>query len=72
MTRYETDKKYHIVRLEPRMLKFVAKEGFGLNENDMDPIQDWTKQSNCGVRTSFDTFKFRNEKQITMFLLRWS
>lgn len=72
MTRYETDKKYHIVRLEPRELKLVAKDGFGLNEQDIDPIQDWTKETKCGVRTCFDTFKFRSEKQITMFLLRWS
>ena len=44
----------------------------GLSEQDMDPIQEWCEQHNCGKRRSFDTFRFRNKKEITMFLLRWS
>jgi len=44
----------------------------GLNEQDMDPIQAWCERNNCGTRTSFDTWKFRNDDEITMFLLRWS
>ena len=43
-----------------------------LQESDMDPIQEWCDAHHCGIRTSFDTFKFRNKKQITMFLLRWA
>lgn len=43
----------------------------GIREKDMDPIQAWCEEYHCGVRTSFDTFKFRNKKEITMFLLRW-
>lgn len=43
----------------------------GLSERDMDPIQEWCQKHDCGVRISFDTFKFRNKKEITMFLLRW-
>ena len=43
----------------------------GLNEGDMDPIQAWCEEHNCGTRTSFDTFTFKNKKEITMFLLRW-
>ena len=42
-----------------------------LQESDIDPIQEWCQEHNCGIRTSFDTFKFRNKKQITMFMLRW-
>lgn len=42
-----------------------------LQERDMDPIQAWCDAHNCGRRTSFDTFKFRNKKEITMFLLKW-
>ena len=45
---------------------------WGLNEYDLDPIQYWCKEHNCGTRMSFDMFKFRNKKEITMFLLRWS
>lgn len=43
----------------------------GLNEVDIDPIQKWCEDHNCGRRMSFDTFRFRNKKEITMFLLRW-
>lgn len=43
----------------------------GLSERDIDPIQKWCQEHNCGIRTSFDTFKFKNKKEITMFLLRW-
>jgi len=35
------------------------------------PIQEWCLENNCGSRMSYDTFKFRNQKQKTMFLLRW-
>jgi hypothetical protein len=44
----------------------------GLSDGDVDPIQKWCEKHDCGVRTSFDTFKFRNKKEITMFLLRWA
>ena len=52
----------------------VAPRGFerGLNESDMDPIQAWTTECNCGTRMSFNVWKFKNEKQITMFLIRWA
>ena len=43
----------------------------GLNESDMEPIQRWCEANNCGVRTSFNMIRFRNKKEITMFLLRW-
>ena len=52
----------------------VGPRGFerGLNESDMDPIQAWSVECNCGTRTSFNVWQFKNEKQITMFLIRWS
>lgn len=52
----------------------VAPRGFerGLNETDMDPIQAWSTECNCGIRMSFNIWKFKNEKQITMFLIRWA
>jgi len=49
-----------------------AEWGEGLNELDMEPIQAWCEKNNCGTRMSFDTFRFRNDDEITMFLLRWS
>jgi len=44
----------------------------GLRDTDMDPVQDWCVANRCGVRTSFDTFKFRDERELTAFLLKWS
>ena len=52
----------------------IMPRGFelGLNEQDMDPIQQWCQEHSCGRRVSFDTFQFKNQAQITMFLLKWS
>jgi hypothetical protein len=50
---------------------FAPRTG-GLRDTDMDPIQNWCVENKCGVRTSFDTFKFRNEDELTFFLLKWS
>jgi hypothetical protein len=44
----------------------------GIGEHDIDPIQEWCEKNNCGKRISFDTFRFRNKKEMTMFLLKWS
>ena len=43
-----------------------------LSEEDMKQVWEWCSRNNCGTRMSFDTFKFRSKKHITMFLLRWS
>ena len=32
----------------------------------------WTDECRCGIRMSFNVWKFKNEKQITMFLIRWT
>jgi hypothetical protein len=44
----------------------------GLNESDMDPIQAWSAECNCGKRMSFNVWQFKNEKHITMFLMKWA
>jgi hypothetical protein len=48
------------------------RPGRGLSEPDMDPIQAWSEECRCGTRMSFNVWLFKNEKQITMFLIRWS
>jgi hypothetical protein len=52
----------------------IQPRGFerGLRETDMDPIAAWTDECNCGTRMSFNVWKFKSEKQITMFLIRWA
>ena len=43
----------------------------GLRDTHLEPVQEWCIQNRCGRRTSFEQFKFRNEQEITMFLLKW-
>jgi hypothetical protein len=44
----------------------------GLNEDDMLPIQEWVEANLKGSkRISFDTWLFKNDKHITMFLMMW-
>jgi hypothetical protein len=45
---------------------------WGLREEDMDPVQKWSQETNCGTRMSFDIWQFKTQKQITMFLLAWT
>ena len=44
----------------------------GISEADMDPVQAWCQQHDCGRRLSFDIFQFRDQQEITLFLLRWA
>ena len=44
----------------------------GLTESDIDVIQEWCQANDCGIRTSFDTFRFRSDKDMTLFLLKWA
>jgi len=52
----------------------IQPRGFerGLREVDMDPIQVWSQECGCGIRMSFNVWKFKSAKEITMFLLKWS
>jgi hypothetical protein len=59
------------IRAVPTDMNYSNPGLGGLTEQDMDPIQEWCTECKCGIRTSFDTFKFKNSKQITMFLLKW-
>lgn len=49
-----------------------ARSFIGLRDTDLDPVQDWCVASKCGERISFDMFKFRNEQEMAVFLLKWS
>ena len=46
-----------------------------LSEDDTKQVipqmAHWCLENDCGYRTSYDTFKFRTNKQRMMFLLRW-
>lgn len=45
---------------------------YGLQPDLFDLIGLWCKDTGCGRRTAYNEFTFREEKQITLFLLRWS
>ncbi len=57
--------------LAARVRKTPEGWDLGISEQDIMPIVEWCHEHNCGVRTSFDMIKFRNKKEMTMFLLRW-
>ena len=43
----------------------------GLKSDMLDPVQQWCEETGCGRRVSFDMFKFRNDEEVTAFLLKW-
>ncbi len=53
----------------------VQPRGFerGLRDGDMDEVQNWIWTNiPSAKRLSFDMWLFKEDKHITMFLLRWS
>lgn len=62
-----SDKRYE--NIQGKELEWIFS--LDADERDIDPIQKWCEENTCGKRTSFDTFIFRNEKELTIFLLRW-
>ncbi len=43
----------------------------GLTEGHLIPVQQWCEENDCGVRLSFDMFRFRNKAEMSAFLLKW-
>lgn len=43
--------------------------------DDMEIITEdmgrWCKDTGCGVRTAYNEFKFKDDEQLTMFVMRW-
>ena len=52
----------------------IGPRGFerGLRESDLEPIQEWSTKTGCGVRTSFNMWKFKKPEDMTAFMLKWS
>ena len=55
-----------------RPLTLLASSREVLSEGDIDPIQAWCQETRIGKRTSFDTFAFHNNADMSMFLLQWN
>ena len=60
-----------IVWVDRSAKKHVLVAQGALTDADLEPVQQWCRESRCGTRTSFDTFVFRTAAEKTMFLLRW-
>ena len=52
----------------------VEGEGWtnAADQDIVEAMQAWCEESHCGIRMSYDQFAFKNEKELSMFMLRWS
>jgi hypothetical protein len=57
------------VRLEP-----VTEPGYFdiANDADMQTVDAWCREHQCGQRSGYNKFFFDTDEQITMFKLRWA
>lgn len=65
-SRIPNQKYRHVLRAS------IAWVELGSRESDLSIISQWCQEHNCGRRTSYDQFVFKNQQQITMFLLKWA
>ena len=42
-----------------------------LTESEADAIMQWCMEHKCGVRMSFDMWKFKNKQELMLFVLKW-
>jgi hypothetical protein len=65
----ESDWVWHRTGL---VLRATSHHHENFTEHYMKTIQDWCTETSCGTRTSFDTWSFKSESEITAFLLTWA
>ena len=42
-----------------------------VNKHQMYNISNWCKEHGCGKQVNISTISFKNEEELTMFLLKW-
>lgn len=42
-----------------------------IDRTDMYDIAQWCRSTGCGKQVNFKSISFRNESELTMFLMRW-
>lgn len=42
-----------------------------IDRPDMRDIARWCRETGCGKQVNFKQISFRNESELTMFLMRW-
>lgn len=50
---------------------WILVESDRFYEAEMRRLQLWCTQHRCGKRMAFDMFRFRDESELSMFMLRW-
>lgn len=58
--------------LHPQKHNVVVIETDNATDDLANEINDWVKEHNLGIRIAFLMWKLRNEKDVTVFLLRWT
>ena len=43
-----------------------------IDRTDMHDIARWCRETGCGKQVNFKQISFRNESELTMFLMRWN
>ena len=43
-----------------------------IDRTDMYDIARWCQETGCGKQVNFKQISFRNEAELTMFLMRWN
>lgn len=59
----------HIGKLK---IRCVHESGMAPEETVMKEMANWCENQNCGRRTAYDLFQFKNKQEVLMFVLRWS
>ena len=42
-----------------------------IDRSDMHNIVQWCRETSCGKQVNFKQISFRNESELTMFLIKW-
>jgi hypothetical protein len=51
---------------------FLSDSHYILVEGALDEAAQWCRDTGCGQRMAYDLWKFKNEKELAVFLLKWS
>ena len=41
-------------------------------DEELDAAAEWSREHKCGQRMAYDLWRFKDEAEITAFLLKWS
>ena len=68
---FVTEPPGFLPRLRVRFHETEFAQSARWKSEQLDEIGYWCTDNGIGSRQSYDTFAFRNEKDLTLFLLKW-